>query len=203
MPNWTRTVIIGNYEMIESFLNEKGEFDFNKAVPQPKELDNVVVNYVQNVSDIYYYLSERNSLSIQKVLKKPESKLISKYSWKELGYYLESADTPNYDNGELLVNNYRKYGFTDWYEWRYANWGTKWNAVDTYREDEGDRLSVSFETAWGEPLPIMEYMCKHYADESITFLCDDDADTEYRKYENKDGQLTLVETGYFEDNDEE
>ncbi len=45
-----------------------------------------------------------------------------------------------------------KYGFDNWYDWRIANWDTKWNSYDVDVElDEMDRLYVSFLTAWSLP----------------------------------------------------
>jgi len=50
------------------------------------------------------------------------------------------------------------------YEWRIANWGTKWNANDvrlvhesTWQNEGRPALSVlvTFETAWAPPLPIV------------------------------------------------
>ena len=37
------------------------------------------------------------------------------------------------------------------YEWSVNNWGTKWNAYDVVRKDN----TITFETAWSPPLPII------------------------------------------------
>lgn len=40
----------------------------------------------------------------------------------------------------------------DWYRWRVENWGTKWNAVDAEKIDDG----FMFDTAWAAPLLIIK-----------------------------------------------
>ena len=46
--------------------------------------------------------------------------------------------------------------FPGWYEFRIAEWGTKWNASDPVLEDqEADRLVYTFDTAWSPPSPIV------------------------------------------------
>ena len=54
-----------------------------------------------------------------------------------------------YVNGLL-----RKYGHSDWYSWRVANWGTKWDASDMQgiSIDEDEELTVWFATAWSPPI---------------------------------------------------
>lgn len=63
---------------------------------------------------------------------------------------------------EQYQSNKEKYGFKDWYDWRNANWGTKW---DVGRDDvvvgefqhgdkvvdlhEATKFNLSFDTAWG------------------------------------------------------
>lgn len=40
----------------------------------------------------------------------------------------------------------------NWYDWRCDNWGTKWNASNTYVEDLGDgRVRIEFDTPWVSP----------------------------------------------------
>lgn len=48
-------------------------------------------------------------------------------------------------------------GFSNWYDWAIAKWGTKWGAYD-YEERERDdgRFVFKFETAWSFPRPVFE-----------------------------------------------
>lgn len=52
---------------------------------------------------------------------------------------------PNlHDYGLQMLENYVKYGVTNWYDWANENWGVKWNATNAEWKDN----SVYFETAW-------------------------------------------------------
>ncbi len=46
----------------------------------------------------------------------------------------------------------------NWYEWRIANWGTKWDVMDAWDLERGDdnTFSVSFHTAWSPPIEWYE-----------------------------------------------
>jgi len=51
--------------------------------------------------------------------------------------------------------NKAKYGYKDWYDWQYANWGTKWGDHETFLADEGfahGQIEFAFDTAWGPPI---------------------------------------------------
>lgn len=48
-----------------------------------------------------------------------------------------------------------------WYEWRVANWGTKWNASDLcdivqQTLKNGVKSYFAFSTAWSPPIPVIE-----------------------------------------------
>lgn len=48
-----------------------------------------------------------------------------------------------------------------WYNWRCANWGTKWDAMTAWgiELDEDEKtLTVSFHTAWSPPIDLYEYL---------------------------------------------
>lgn len=67
------------------------------------------------------------------------------------------------------AQNKEKYGYSDWYEWRLANWGTKWEAceVSIEHEDESTCL-VRFDTAWCPPTNLLEWYAKKYPE--VVFL---------------------------------
>lgn len=45
----------------------------------------------------------------------------------------------------------------NWYDWRIANWGTKWNECEpTIGRYEGEELLVYFQTAWAPPFGIYQ-----------------------------------------------
>ncbi len=46
----------------------------------------------------------------------------------------------------------------DWYEWNVANWGTKWGAKELYFKvsDDRDKVTITFDTAWSPPTPILD-----------------------------------------------
>lgn len=60
--------------------------------------------------------------------------------------------------GEYLNKCTEKYGFDNWYDWRCANWGVKWNACETEYDKEGE--SLHFDTPWSIPYPIIAKIAK-------------------------------------------
>ena len=52
-----------------------------------------------------------------------------------------------------------------WYDWRLANWDTKWDAYDVQiMDDDPDQLEVEFETAWSPPEAICHAIREQYPD---------------------------------------
>jgi hypothetical protein len=57
---------------------------------------------------------------------------------------------------------YEKYGFSSWYDWQVAHWGTKWD-VNTYVKlddlpDAATCVSLGFDTAWSPPIEFYQHM---------------------------------------------
>ena len=101
---------------------------------------------------------------------------VQEYSW----------DKPRGEKGELPV--VKDVGFgeglvfasTDkqddrWYNWRVANWGTKWDCYDlTIESDDEHEVSFSFNTAWSPPEEICRALKDKYeADASIQWFYDE------------------------------
>ena len=55
--------------------------------------------------------------------------------------------------GERCISNLLKYNAYSWYDWSIDNWGTKWNAFDTFIEHS--RKTISFFTAYCSPTPVV------------------------------------------------
>jgi hypothetical protein len=52
-----------------------------------------------------------------------------------------------------------KYGYSGWYDWCVANWGTKWDIGDDSNlelDEDGLGFSGSFDSAWSPPIGVME-----------------------------------------------
>ena len=68
--------------------------------------------------------------------------------------------------GETAVDNLMKYGAVSWYEWRWAHWGTKWNA---YEQVDSDGDTIQFDTAWSMPEPILRKLAEICNEHNVQF----------------------------------
>lgn len=196
MPNWIRNEIFIKGEnasrVIAKCLNfdENGDimFDFNSIIPMPKELEDTP-------ESIYLYDAMKYLLNtdveligatveqLEKLFFYNECSLMIKD--KEEFYKIEEKFKKNKEeNTELALKglkNIVKYGFPNWYRWRLANWGTKWNSDETcYIKANENECELHFKTAWNCPTPIiikMSQMFKglnisgRYSDEDVGCNC--------------------------------
>ena len=207
MPNWVTNRLIIEGENAEEIVQnhiikeENGSqcFDFNLICKMPEELD--ISKGSKSVNGFKLYIAKLNP-SIDAV-GNPEDKMeINAFSNRmikvlgknaigkipmvmlrndevtalKLHYKEEFDDVVNL--GEQAFKNLEKYGFMDWYEWRLHNWGSKWNACNTFLCD--DKKTVYFDTAWTPAISAIEKFAKmypqlkithDYAEEQIAFYC--------------------------------
>jgi len=55
--------------------------------------------------------------------------------------------------------NIKKYGHANWYDWRVANWGVKWNPTGKHKTitlTSPTKINATIITAWGLPLVILK-----------------------------------------------
>lgn len=76
-------------------------------------------------------------------------------------------------------NLIRKYGYDNWYDWRWENWGTKWDARDVCDESEDDTLMFTFDTAWSFPIPVVVKLSQMFPTLTFSF----DAEEEFGMYD--------------------
>ena len=71
---------------------------------------------------------------------------------------------------KAMLEEGKKYGAENWYDWACNNWGTKWNSCHTeIIEDEKDGLTYTFDTAWDCPREVVEKL-QHILDEELPFI---------------------------------
>jgi hypothetical protein len=54
----------------------------------------------------------------------------------------------------------------NWYDWRWDNWDTKWNASEV----EVDGTSVTFETAWSAPVEVTAALAHRFPQQLIRHI---------------------------------
>lgn len=77
------------------------------------------------------------------------------------------VEDPNSEENKALR---AKYGFDNWYDWRWEHWGTKWDACDAEDVSEGDDLMITFDTAWSFPTPVAVELSRQFP--TLTFNYD-------------------------------
>ena len=61
-----------------------------------------------------------------------------------------------------------------WYDWRLANWDTKWDCYDVeVTDDDPECTEIQFETAWSPPEAICHALREQYPDVSISWFYDE------------------------------
>ena len=66
------------------------------------------------------------------------------------------------EEGQKALDNERKYGHKDWYDWSLENWGTKWDACEGGTHISDYEVEASFDTAWAPPTPWLEKVSVKY-----------------------------------------
>lgn len=163
MPNYVKNSITADPQTVkkitEMMRSDESSFDFNNLVKMPEDL---------NIKS-----SPMGEEGAKCLLEKSNSFLGVRFNSfpNEIGKSEEALEL-----GRKYLINIAKYGYATWYEWRIANWGTKWLAESI---DVGND-SIYFGTAWhgvGELMQKLseklgnvpfEYM---YASENTGYEC--------------------------------
>lgn len=149
--------------------NGKLQFDFNKIIPMPGELSLEAGSYerdaieavVREVCDKIYlgrsYYSGNAVKGRDSQLKKYEAR--------------DEAKQKLLEDGLKYITNAVKYGATSWFDWRIANWGTKWNACETKIIDDD---TVRFWTAMSPAKPIFRELSRMHPELDLEIVWADE-----------------------------
>ena len=157
MPNWVKNIIrvAGSERELErlkvSIASSQDQFDFNRIIPMPPELqiesgssgeNGLKLLYLEEdsperkkkIEDAYHslnpffrHLSHTGKEAFENVSAEKQE------SWKHLA--------------EEYLSNYEKHGHCTWYTWSYENWGTKWPAYG-FEDLPQVKDGIVFNTAW-------------------------------------------------------
>lgn len=141
-------------------------------------------NYFEKIYSCKKYTLEE----LEKVAKEFEEKLNSgkqdrfnEVDYKELG--VNNLE----DLGNVYINNILQYGADSWYDWCCENWGTKWNASDTYIIDDNE---IEFSTAWSCPVNIFKELSKQFSGvEIVVDFADEDIGSNCGKITFLNGEI--------------
>ena len=152
--------------------NGKQSFDFEKLIPMPKELniesggsESVAIAYIiRECCDKTYlgrdYYTGRAIRAREHDFKRAEE---------------EIGRNALLEKGLAYVTNIARYGYSTWYDWRIAKWGTKWNACETKIIDDS---TIKFWTAWEPPIPVIKELSRIRPDREVEAIwADEDAGT--------------------------
>lgn len=172
MPNWVlnKVYFYGKKEKrneLKAFvISEDNNFDFNKIIPMPESLN------LESGGEQDFAIK----CALRKINTIPADSWMSNRSlddWIILG--------------KKYLNNVVEYGYTTWYDWRVANWGTKWNSSEA-EWNKSD--SVTFRTAWSMPNQIFETLAAKFPDVSINVeFADEDIGSNCGRAYYNDGEF--------------
>lgn len=96
--------------------------------------------------------------------------------------------------------NLLRYGFKNWYDWRLANWGTKWDIEAEIEEGDG-YITLHFDSAWSPPLEAYDtlrdmgfYIKAYYCEPGVSFagIWEDGCDSCYEDLHDVPEELDVM-----------
>ena len=191
--------------------------DFNKIIPRPKTLnitsggnDRYAMQYallkmsvskfkktikrLEEIPTSFYgnyfakiYNHKRYTLAeLEEVAKEFKKKIKDKDPLDEVDY--KELGVKNLkDLGNVYINNILQYGADSWYDWCCENWGTKWNATNTYIVDDTE---IEFSTAWSCPVNIFKELSRQFSGvEIVVEFADEDIGSNCGKITFLNGEI--------------
>lgn len=141
-------------EFIEFVKSDELDFDLNKVIPIPKELDIECGSITDQAYALFDDKKAEYVLCFHKNLRGIEE---LRNLLRENPYVVKHA--------EIIQSNLAKYGHPDWYSWSIKNWGTKWNTYSGFsKKMRYNTVEYKFETAWSPPIPVIEVLTKKFPD---------------------------------------
>lgn len=153
MPNWCfvcatfKSNKSGRIKKLKEELINKENFSYTKLIPEPFEF----LTFDDNGN-----LTEYNDNDTISVIKNEDiTDDIKPFICKDTQRYIHGAS--------MKLNGYT---VVDWYSWRIANYGVKWDvdkdSLTFYNGNDDESVGLSFDSPCSYPKPILDLICKKY-----------------------------------------
>ncbi len=182
MPNWVMNELTCIFETSEEYQSFKNKVDeknlYNSFIPMPEILIDTQAPSV-NVDKLILEFNKEgnNATSLQDIID-------SNHHW-----FSGVAQ-------QALKNQQAKTvtGYSDWYEWCYANWGVKWDASNLKIKELSDFNTIvfSFDSPWGTPTKFVEELSKMYPDAIFELVAGSIENNDHYEYTCRNGNLELT-----------
>ena len=83
----------------------------------------------------------------------------------------------------------------NWYEWRLANWDTKWDSSETILNERDNSLIYTFDTAWSPPMNVYVELSKQYPGATLMVSYDEPGMSFYGMHIIRNGEELSVIQG--------
>jgi len=93
------------------------------------------------------------------------NELLDAYKRGELmEHYLPTPRDPDDPTKLLGEGKPTTFDSKDWYNWRFSNWGTKWDigGEDEFYSENPEGLVLSFSSAWSPPIEFYSFMKREH-----------------------------------------
>jgi len=165
MPNWVYNIVTieGDKETLERIKKDLHTCD-------KSYIDYVRAKLENRKPRSTYDTDNRLKEELERLTAAPDSAFENVFDFNAIVPMPEDSDTFIRYGG---VAPYEKKD--NWYEWCWANWGTKWNASDAGLEyEDGGHLRYAFNTAWSAPEPVIRALSGKYKVRVVDDFYDED-----------------------------
>jgi hypothetical protein len=179
---------IHKHQVLQEYDKNEGKpiVDFNKIIPKPEILDKIIADGSDTIVNVLFGDLNLENPSNNILQNLQISNFLSSLKRKDI----QNMDDERFENLISVTRAKREFGYTSWYDWSSANWGTKWNAYEALIENG----AVKFDTAWATPLPVIEKLSKMFPDEEIHVrYADEDYGSNYGEFIIKNGNRNDIE----------
>jgi hypothetical protein len=182
MPNWVMNELTCIFETSEEYQSFKNKVDeknlYNSFIPMPEILVDTQAPSVNADKLILDFNNEgNNATTLQDIID-------ANHHW------FSGVAEQALKNQEAFNST----GYSNWYDWSYANWGVKWDASNLKIKELSDFNTIvfSFDSPWGTPTKFVKELSKMYPDAIFELVAGSIENNDHYEYTCRNGNIELT-----------